>query len=42
MSRHEKKLLADMSRGKGGEEKEEDVMIALSLLNQYKKDPNFI
>ena len=43
LSSQEKKLIAEMTRGKGAsDEKQEDMMIALELLNKYKKDPAFI
>lgn len=48
LSIQEKKLLAGISGKKKSnadgtlDDKEEDMMIALQLLNQYKKDPNFI
>ena len=40
LTKQEKRLIASTVNVE--DEKAEDVMIALQLLNQYKKDPNFI
>ncbi|CDW77766.1 UNKNOWN [Stylonychia lemnae] len=39
LSKNDKKMIADVIQE---DDKAEDMMIALSLLNKYKKDPNFI